>query len=83
MTVKMIPEQQWYYDAPYHVWTYRIGPSFVTVEPRPAYCDRGHWIGKVFGVEDIDSHDSFPRYYMDWTRATDEMREWLHWRLKV
>lgn len=62
---------------------YILGRHSVTLQKRPPYCDRGHWMGKVFGIEDIDQHDSFPRYFMDETRAKDEMREWLHWRLKA
>jgi hypothetical protein len=45
------------------------------------YCDRGRFVGKVFGVPDIDGADSFPRYYMDIDRAKLEMAEWLDWRL--
>jgi hypothetical protein len=52
----------------------------VTLEPRPAYCDRGHWYGKVFGIE-TDHQDGFPRYFMDLERAKAEMAEWLTWRL--
>jgi len=50
------------------------------LERRPPYCDRGHW---KFGCElpYIDGHDSFPRYYMDNTRAKSEIISWLNWRL--
>lgn len=66
--------------APY--WAYRVGRCEVTLEPRPHYCDRGRWIGKVFWVPDIDSADSFPRYYMDLERAKSELSEWLEMRVK-
>lgn len=62
----------------------------VTLEPRPSYCDRGHFIAKVFPSPDlgednrlaysIDDGDAFPRYYMDETRAIEEIRAWLLWR---
>lgn len=50
------------------------------LEPRPYYCDRGHW--KV-GTElpGIDGSDSFPRYYMSETCAKLETITWLNWRL--
>ena len=78
-------------DTPQWIWhaedggyfEYKLGAACVTLQRRPVYCDRGHWMGKVFGIDDIDEADSFPRYYMDETRAKDEMREWLHWRLKA
>lgn len=63
-------------------WVFRLDGASVTLEPRPPYCDRGHWIGKVFGVADIDGADAFPRYYMDEQRAKDELADWLRWRLK-
>lgn len=73
---------QWTYNAADRCHEYRVGHAMVTLEARPAYCDRGHWIGKVFGIDGIDSGDSFPRYYMDEARAKLEMSEWLHHRLK-
>ena len=50
------------------------------IEPRPAYCDRGHW---KFGCElpGLDGHDGFPRYYMDFETARAEIIAWLNWRL--
>jgi hypothetical protein len=59
----------------------------ITIEPRPDYCDRGHWYAKVFplvggqpGDFTIDDSDGWPRYYMDHDRAVAELREWLAWR---
>lgn len=58
----------------------------VTIEPRPAYCDRGHWIAKIFPNPDgdpqvfsIDESDQWP-HYMDYRRALDEIRDWIEWR---
>lgn len=62
-------------------WSLQVGTAQVTIEPRPPYCDRGHWYGKVFGLH-TDSQDGFPRYFMDLDRAKAEMSEWLAWRLK-
>jgi hypothetical protein len=54
---------------------------FITLEPRPYYCDRGNWIAKLFptgelGME-IDGSDGWPRYYFDEARAKLEIEAWL------
>jgi hypothetical protein len=72
---------EWVFVEKHLVWEYRLGDSMVTIERRPSYCDRGHFIANVFGVADIDGADSFPRYFMDLERAKLEMAEWLEWRL--
>jgi len=81
--VKDTPSREWFFHEDWGCQVYRIGNAYVTLAPRNAYCDRGHWDGKVFGVEDIDWQDGFPRYYMDETRAKQELAAWLEWRLKV
>jgi len=57
------------------------GVIVASIEPRPYYCDRGHWIVKMFGVPDLDSADGFPRYYMSETTAKLETISFLNWRL--
>jgi len=79
----VIPECVWTYVPEWKTWEYRIGHARVVLGKRNSYCDRGHFDGKVFGVDDIDDADSFPRYYMDEARAKAELADWLHWRLKV
>jgi hypothetical protein len=53
----------------------------ITLEPRPAYCDRGNFIAKLFPSGDltyeIDEADGWPRYYFDETRAKLEVEAWL------
>ena len=58
-----------------------IGERMVAwVENRPYYCDRGHF--KVnSNLPGLDSHDSFPRYYMKRDVAMAETEAWLRWRL--
>ena len=56
------------------------GVSVGALEPRPFYCDRGHWMFRC-DLPDVDGHDGFPRYYMDLERAKDEIEAWLGWRL--
>lgn len=53
--------------------------GYVTVEPRPAYCDRGRWIAKISGP-DIDGNDGWPRYYFDLERAMQEINAWVEFR---
>jgi hypothetical protein len=66
----------WVKGRYYHVW-------FL---PRPAYCDRGHYIAHVEAAPDaglkfsIDEADKWPRYYMDRERMLGEIRDWLEWR---
>jgi hypothetical protein len=50
------------------------------LEKRHHYCDRGHWKFEC-ELPGIDEADSFPRYYMDETRAKLEIISWLNWRL--
>lgn len=50
------------------------------LEPRPHYCDRGHWkVGSE--LPGLDGHDAFPRYYMRRDVAVQETEAWLRWRL--
>lgn len=63
-------------------WNLHVEHIHVWLAPRPAYCDRGHWLGNVMGIATIDAADAFPRYYMNLERAKLEMSEWLEWRLK-
>jgi len=77
-------EQMWVnLDDTEHRMTFefRIDDVLLTIEPRPKYCDRGHWYAKVEGIPGIDEADKFPRYYMDLSAAMDEMKSWLCWRL--
>ena len=58
-----------------------VGEVKLLIEKRPVYCDRGHLMGKVFGLPSVDDADCFPRYYMSLEIAKKEMRDWLVWRL--
>lgn len=53
----------------------------ITIEPRPAYCDRGNWLAKVHVRNSrelsIDHQDMWPRYYMDLDRAKLEIEDWM------
>lgn len=53
----------------------------ISIEERPAYCDRGEWIAKLhprgtFAME-IDEQDGWPRYYFGWDRMLEEIEAWL------
>lgn len=59
---------------------YVDGKMVGELEPRPFYCDRGHWYVKI-ELPDIDSADGFPRYYMKEDVARSETEAFLRWRL--
>lgn len=56
----------------------------ITLEERPAYCDRGNYIAKLFPTgelsREIDDQDGFPRYYFDESRAKLELEAWMRKR---
>jgi hypothetical protein len=62
---------------------------YVTIERRPAYCDRGRFIAKVFPLPgtplylSFDSQDGWPRYYFDWDRMLAEIGAWMEVREQV
>lgn len=70
---------EWTKDE-YGCYNLRLRGAHVWIQPRPAYCDRGHFHAQVSGIPSIDAADSFPRYFMDLERAKVEMYEWLLWR---
>lgn len=67
------------------VWQEMAGRDcLITLEPRPAYCDRGNFIAKLFPRGtfslEIDHQDGWPRYYFDEKRAKLEIEAWLEKR---
>jgi len=67
---------RWEYGA-----EYGKGP-IIWLNPRPVYCDRGHWLAGCDGFPNLDHADAFPRYFMDLDRAKLECEDWFHWRLE-
>lgn len=67
-------------------WWLRGRVHHVWIQARPAYCDRGHFLAHVepapgVGFEfSIDDSDKWPRYFMNFDRMVEEIREWLDWR---
>ncbi len=77
-------ELQWTYNEEWKYWALMKGTvEMVTLEPRPHYCDRGHWCAKAVGLPmySINAQDGFPRYFMDLERAKLELSDWLTWKL--
>jgi len=65
----------------YRFYKIEVGDKLVaTLEARPPYCDRGRFIAKCF-LPGLDGADGFPRYYMHFETAKEEMVLWLRWRL--
>jgi hypothetical protein len=48
---------------------------------RPHYCDRGHIQLNIEGHLDLDSADSFPRFFFSFEEANLHVRTFLKWRL--
>ena len=59
----------------------RVEQAYVTIEPRPHYCDRGNFIVKVTPHGDLalslDWADGFPRYYFGPKACADEIYAWM------
>lgn len=51
----------------------------ISIEERPAYCDRGNWIAKLHPHNsfEFDSQDGWPRYFFDFDRMLAEVEAWL------
>lgn len=62
-------------------WTIETSIGQITIEQRPAYCDRGRYLAKVWPREswslEFDVQDGWPRYYFDWDRMLAEIEAWL------
>lgn len=63
---------------------------YITLEPRPHYCDRGNWLAKISATHFSDEHalyidgqDGWPRYFFDLDRAKLEIEAWLKKRGQV
>lgn len=59
----------------------------ISIESRPAWCDRGRFIAKLHTKPggnrlrlSVDSQDGWPRYYFDWDRMLGEIEAWLNCR---
>lgn len=48
---------------------------------RPVYCDRGHIQLNIDGYLNLDSHDSFPRFFFSFAEADAHARTFLKWRI--
>ena len=52
----------------------------VILEPRPEYCDRGHFLAKLFPTGFLDNCEGWARYYFSEERAKAEIAAWLEFR---
>lgn len=78
----------WYFDEEFGEWAIRARSCRVRIEVRNYYYDRGNWAAHLEQLDDengaklwidlgIEYNDYWPRYYMDLTRAVDEIEAWL------
>jgi len=62
----------------------KVEQAWITIEPRPLYCDRGNFIVKVTPYGDLalslDEQDGFPRYYFGPLACADEIHAWMSCR---
>ena len=81
-------EQQAKIDGPHGVWIaerqhwYLVAKDCtIYLQERPAHCDRGNWLAQIDAWGELgrslDHADLWPRFYMDRTRAEQEIRDWL------
>jgi hypothetical protein len=60
----------------YYELTYK--GVYMTIEPRPGYCDRGNYVAKITpGPLQIDDADLWPRYYFSLSCAMAECQAFL------
>lgn len=68
------------------VWWIKGNVHHIGIVQRPAYCDRGAWLAHIepapgAGFDySIDESDKWPRYYMRFPTAVQEICDWLEWR---
>lgn len=70
----------WMHVAHHGSWIDVVGRCCrVSLEPRPTWCDRGHFVAKLDAGPElhIDGHDGWPRYYLDFDRAMAEVIAWI------
>ena len=74
---------EWMYSEEFKVWNLvdKMEGRLGYLEPRPSYCDRGHWVGNIEVPCGLDAADSWPNYYMSLERGKEEMMDFLKWRL--
>jgi len=56
------------------------GQLLAWIDQRPAYCDRGHWVGNIEVSCELDGQDAWPHYFMSLNRAKMEVEEFIMWR---
>lgn len=67
-----------------HIWhRLEIDGQVVWIDPRPAFCNRGRYLGQYMGTMHVDAADGFPRYFMDLEVAKSEMKAWLLHRMQL
>jgi hypothetical protein len=67
---------------PHTYWSIIGKNCEITIENRPAYCDRGNVIAKIHPEFPliIDWAEGWPRYYFDLRVAIQEIKAWLEKR---
>ena len=84
--LKEIEAAKWEKNEELNYWEIKVKDALdrdcrVSIEPRPRYCDRGHYMLKVDGFLDIDYADLFPRYFFSFVEASRHAKAFLKWRI--
>ena len=77
---------QWVEDTAYSqgmLWNLfdANGTLLAWLHRRPAYCDRGHFLGHIDIECGLDGQDGWPNYYMSLDRGRKEIEAFCKWRL--
>ena len=84
--LKQIEEAKWKKDPKHDVLNLHVTDLdgnlvHAWLSLRPHYCDRGHIQLMIDGQIEIDSADSFPRFFFNFQEADTHTRLFLKWRL--
>lgn len=83
--LKEIEDAQWSKDSygslNLHVSDDKGRPIHAWLSLRPHYCDRGHIQLMVSGDLELDSADSFPRFFFSAEEAKLHTKTFLKWRI--
>jgi hypothetical protein len=89
-TVDQLMAMNWQLDRTGFLWLRVMLPkehsACFFMQPRPNYCDRGHWqvmcdgYWDEHGINTIDDAEFFPRLYMSQEVARHEIQRFVAWR---
>lgn len=83
----------WQFNKEYQCWETEVkaknylgeGIYKISLQQRPAYCDRGRWMLVVtsHGIGGLDAEEAMSRYYFSLERAKAEVEDWVNARSEI